>query len=257
MTSRWSIDQSMSLVTGATGALGRAVATELLSLHSDVILVARSADSLDAMCEELREQFPQQDIVGIAIDINDPEQRQDIFDLLEDRARGLNVLVNNATGNLIKSATDYTEDEWRDVVEVNVYAAFELARYAHPFLAQHPASSIVNITSIAGMKPVAMGAAYSMGHAALMQMSRNLACEWAEDGIRVNSVATGFVRTKRSSELLADPDFLDDVLVRTPMGRIGEADEVAAAVAFLCLPASSYITGQCLVVDGGFTALGL
>jgi Tropinone reductase 1 len=87
-------------------------------------------------------------------------------------------------------------------------------------------------------------------------MTRNLACEWAEDGIRVNSVAPWYIRTRRTSGPLSDPDYYDEVIARTPMRRIGEPEEVAAAVGFLCLPASSYITGECIAVDGGFLRYG-
>ena len=89
-----------------------------------------------------------------------------------------------------------------------------------------------------------------------MQLTRNLACEWAADGIRVNSVAPWYIRTQRTEGPLADLDYLDEVLARTPLERIGEPEEVAAAVAFLCMPAASYITGECIAVDGGFLRNG-
>jgi Tropinone reductase 1 len=95
-----------------------------------------------------------------------------------------------------------------------------------------------------------------MSKAAMHQMTRNLAVEWAEDGVRVNAVAPWYIRTRRTHGKLADPDYLDEVLLRTPLGRIGEPEEVAAAVAFLCLPASGYITGECIAVDGGFLRYG-
>src|SRR3546814_1466331 len=96
-----------------------------------------------------------------------------------------------------------------------------------------------------------------MTKAAMHQMTRNLAVEWAEDGVRVNAVAPWYIRTRRTSEKLSDPAYLDELLLRTPMGRVGEPEEVAAAVAFLCLPAAAYITGECVAVDGGFLRLGL
>jgi Tropinone reductase 1 len=95
-----------------------------------------------------------------------------------------------------------------------------------------------------------------MTKAALGQLTKNLACEWAEDGIRVNAVAPWYIRTQRTEGVLADPDYLDEVLQRTPLARIGEPEEVAAAVAFLCLPAASYITGEIVAVDGGFLKYG-
>jgi Tropinone reductase 1 len=95
-----------------------------------------------------------------------------------------------------------------------------------------------------------------MAKAALHQLTRNLSCEWAEDGIRVNAVAPWYIRTQRTEPVLADPEYLEEVLERTPMRRIGEPAEVAAAIAFLCLPAASYVTGECIAVDGGFLRYG-
>ena len=110
--------------------------------------------------------------------------------------------------------------------------------------------------SVSGLTHVRTGAPYGMTKAALHQLTKNLACEWAEDGVRVNAVAPWYIRTRRTSTSLADPDYLDEVIDRTPMGRIGEPEEVASAVAFLCLPASSYVTGECIAVDGGFLRYG-
>ena len=189
-------------------------------------------------------------------DVVDEEQRGEILDWVEDQGEGLNILVNNAGGNVPRAATEYGEDEWREIFEVNVFSAFELTRLAHPLLTRHASSSVVNVGSVSGITHVRTGAVYGMSKAALHQMTRNLAAEWAEDGVRVNAVAPWYIRTRRTSGPLADPDYLDEVLLRTPMGRIGEPEEVAAAVAFLCLPAAGYITGECIAVDGGFLRYG-
>ena len=142
------------------------------------------------------------------------------------------------------------------LVEINLLGAFEMCRLAHPHLAEHGGAAIVNVGSVSGLTAVRTGAPYGMTKAALHQLTRNLACEWAEDGIRVNAVAPWYIRTRRTEEPLADPDYLEEVLERTPMRRIGEVEEVAAAVAFLCLPAASYVTGECIAVDGGFLRYG-
>jgi len=164
--------------------------------------------------------------------------------------------VNNVGANVRRKTLDYSEDELRMLIETNVVSAFELCRLAHPHLSEHANAAIVNIGSVSGMTHVRTGSPYGLTKAALTQLTRNLACEWAADGIRVNAVAPWYIRTQRTEDALADPDYLDEVLARTPLQRIGEAEEVAAAVTFLCMPAAAYITGECLAVDGGFLKYG-
>jgi len=253
---RWRLDGQVALVTGASAGIGRAIAGELLGFGADVLIVARDADLLDATAGELAEEHPDREVRHFVADVSDGEQRREIFDWLEDLRVGLNILVNNAGHNIRKATMDYADDEWRAIFETNIFSAIELSRFAYPLLRQHAASSIVNIGSVSGAIHVRTGAPYGSSKAALHQLSRNLACEWAEDGIRVNSVAPWYIRTRRTSDALANPEYFDEVIARTPMGRIGEPEEVAAAVAFLCLPAASYITGECIAVDGGFLRYG-
>ena len=253
---RWRLDGQLALVTGGSAGIGFAIARELLGFGADVLIVARDAAALDRARDDLAEEFPDGDINALVADVADDEQRREVLDWIEDRGDGLNILVNNAGGNRRKAAVDYTEGEWREIFEVNLFSAFELTRYAYPLLTKHAASSVVNVGSVSGLTHVRTGAAYGMAKAALHQLTKNLAVEWAEDGVRVNAVAPWYIRTRRTSESLADPDYLDEVLLRTPMGRVGEPEEVAAAVAFLCLPAAGYITGECIAVDGGFLRYG-
>ncbi len=253
---RWRLEGQVALVTGASVGIGRAIAAELLGLGADVLLVARDAVQLEATRTELEEEFPDAQVRAFAADVADAEQRREIFDWVEDLGDGLQILVNNAGSNARMPAMDYADAQWREIFETNVFAAFELSRFAFPLLSQHAASSIVNVGSVSGLEHVRTGAPYGMSKAALHQMTKNLACEWAEDGVRVNAVAPWYIRTRRTSTALADADYLDEVIARTPMGRVGEPEEVAAAVAFLCLPASSYVTGECIAVDGGFLRYG-
>ncbi|MDQ3040657.1 MAG: SDR family oxidoreductase [Pseudomonadota bacterium] len=254
---RWNLEGQRALVTGASTGIGFAICRELLGLGAQVFMVARDADALEAARAELEDEFPgpEDAVLAFSADVSDDEQRIEILDWVADQG-GLHLLINNAGGNVTRPALDYGEDQWRGIFETNLFGAFELCRGAYPMLVKHPVSGIVNIGSVSGITHVRSGAPYGMAKAALQQMTRNLAVEWAEDGVRVNAVAPWYIRTRRTSGKLSDPDYLDEVLLRTPMGRIGEPEEVAAAVAFLCMPASSYITGECIAVDGGFLRYG-
>jgi Tropinone reductase 1 len=255
-TNRWRLDGQVALVTGASVGIGRAIAVELLELGADVLIVARDPTPLEATVAELSEDYPDAEVRHFVADVSDGEQRREIFDWIEDLRIGLHILVNNAGHNARKAMMDYAEQEWREIFETNIFSAIELSRFAYPLLRQHAASSIVNVGSVSGLTHVRTGAPYGSSKAALHQLTRNLACEWASDGIRVNAVAPWYIRTRRTSDALAQPEYFDEVIARTPMGRIGEPEEVAAAVAFLCMPASSYITGECIAVDGGFLRYG-
>lgn len=236
-THRWRLDGQTALITGASAGIGLAIARELLGFGADLLMVARDADALAQARDELADEFPERELHGLAADVSDDEERRAILDWVEDHADGLHLLINNAGGNITRAAIDYTEDQWRGIFETNVFSAFELSRYAHPLLTQHAASAIVNVGSVSGITHVRSGAPYGMTKAALQQMTRNLAVEWAEDGIRVNAVAPWYIRTRRTSGPLSDPDYYEQVIERTPMRRIGEPEEVAAAVGFCaCQP---------------------
>lgn len=252
----WQLQGHTALVTGASKGIGYATARELAGLGADLLLVARDEDYLEQVRTELADDFPGVGVLAFAADVSEPEDRLAVFDWVADLEVPLSLLVNNAGGNRPMPTVDYAEDDYRAIFEQNLFSAFEMCRLAHPHLAQHGNAAIVNVGSVSGITHVRTGSPYGMTKAALHQLTRNLAVEWAVDGIRVNAVAPWYIRTQRTDGPLADPDYLEEVLDHTPLRRIGEPEEVAAAIAFLCLPAASYITGQVLAVDGGFVSYG-
>jgi len=256
MHKRWRLDGQTALITGASAGIGLAAARELAALGADVLMVARDEALLAASAADISDEIDGALVRHFAADVSDPEQRQEIFDWISDLDAPLSILVNNAGMNVKKATLDIDADDFAQVLDTNVQAAVALSQLAHTFLKQHGSASIVNVGSVSGLTHVRTGPLYGLSKAALHQMSKNLACEWASDGIRVNSVAPWYIRTRRTSNALGNPEYFEEVLARTPMKRIGEPEEVAAAIAFLCLPAASYITGECIAVDGGFLRYG-
>lgn len=251
---RWNLVGKTALVTGATRGIGRAVAGELLKLGARVVFTARNGQ--EVVERESAWTRAGGSALGVTGDVADADDRAHLVALVEDLSGGLDILVNNVGTNIRRPAADYSAEEFATVFAVNLDTAFELSRLCLDAMSGRDAA-IVNVASVAGLTHLCTGAPYAMTKAAMIQMTRNLAVEWAPRGIRVNAVAPWYIDTPLAREVLADPEYRQAVLDRTPMGRIGEPEEVAAAVAFLCLPAAAYITGQCLVVDGGFSVCGL
>ncbi|XP_019056538.1 PREDICTED: tropinone reductase homolog At2g29330-like [Tarenaya hassleriana] len=164
--------------------------------------------------------------------------------------------INNVGTNIVKPTVEYTAEDFSFLMATNFESAYNLCQMAHPLLKASGYGSIVFMSSAAGIQSSNVGSIYSATKGALNQLARNLACEWACDSIRANAVAPNAITTPLAQHLLEDKNFMEALKSRTPLGRAGKPEEVAALVTFLCLPAASYITGQTICIDGGLTVNG-
>lgn len=255
MDNRWSLKGKCALVTGGTRGIGQAIVTEFCRLGAAVFVFARNQPSL--LKEIQNWQAAGYDVTGITGDLTRSDNNfTELVAAIEKRWGKLDILVNNVGTNIRKQLADYSVTEYEEVMQVNLAAAFHLCRALHPLLKKSTQANIINVASISGLIDDASGAPYGMSKAAMIQMSKHLAVEFARDNIRANSIAPWYIETELVQETLAAPEKLRRIVARTPMRRVGKPEEVAALAAFLCMSAASYITGQCIAVDGGFLANG-
>lgn len=245
MTDAWSLRGRLVLVTGGSRGIGRAIVDECVALGAEVLAVARDAAAVSG-----------DRVSGIAADVTTPEGRDRIVAAVRERG-ALHVLVHNAGTNVRGPLVSYDDATIARLIDLNLTSPLLLSRDLHPYLRAAGGASVIHIGSVAGHVALPTGVAYGAAKAGLAQATRTLALEWARDAIRVNLVAPWYTRTPLVEPVLSKPEALAAIVARTPMGRIAEPREVATAVAFLAMPAASYVTGQSLAVDGGMTIQGL
>ncbi|GAB3798613.1 SDR family oxidoreductase [Spirosoma humi] len=256
--SLWSLSGQRALVTGGTKGIGEAIVRQFLDLGASVFIVARDNTLLQQQLTDYRQQGHIVD--GMAADVSQPGVATQVIDAVKAIWGSLDILVNNAGTNVRKPTSEYSPAEYDHVLNTNLRSAYELTQAAYSLLKEsakggHPAGGkVVMVSSVSGLAHTSSGSLYGMTKAAMLQLTRNLAVEWAPDGIRVNAVAPWYIKTPLATPVLANPEKLAGILKRTPMNRVGEPEEVASVVSFLCMPASGYVTGQTISVDGGLMA---
>ena len=243
------LDGKVVIVTGASSGLGVSFAQAFAQAGADLVLGARRVEMMTSTAA-LVEQAGRR-VYTRKTDVVDPEQCQQLVDAALAEFGRVDVLINNAGVGTAVPATRETPEEFRRVVEVNLNGSYWMAQACGRVM--QPGSSIINISSVLGLTTAGLPqAAYSSSKAAVVGLTRDLAQQWSgRKGIRVNALAPGFFASEMTDEL--KPGYLDELMPRIIMGRLGVAAELAATAVWLASPAGGYVTGQTIVVDGGLT----
>ncbi|XP_015873980.3 tropinone reductase homolog At2g29260, chloroplastic isoform X1 [Ziziphus jujuba] len=252
---RWSLSGMTALVTGGTRGIGRAIVEELLGLGATVHTCCRNAGELEDCLQDLKGLgFG---VSGSVCDVAKRSQREELMETVSSSFDGkLNILINNVGINIRKPTVEFTAEEFSTLVATNFESVFHLCQLAYPLLKASGVGSIVFMSSVSSFVSLNSMSVQGGTKGAINQLTRNLACEWAKDNIRSNSVAPWYIKTSMVEQVLSNQEYVEEVYSRTPLRRLGDPTEVSSLVAFLCLPAASYITGQIICVDGGMTVNG-
>ena len=244
-----------ALVTGGNGGIGLGMAKGLARAGASIAVAGRDAKKNSAALAELKalgvEAF------SLKIDLRDEEACRAMVDEAAQKLGRLDILVNNAGMNVRKAPQDLTLEDWKQVMDTNLTGAFVASQAAYPHLKRSGAGKIVNIGSMMSIFGAAYLAPYAASKGAIVQLTKALACAWAKDNIQVNAVLPGWIDTaltRRARKELSDLN--ERVLSRTPAGRWGEPADLAGIAVFLSAPASDFITGAAIPVDGGYSSQG-
>jgi NAD(P)-dependent dehydrogenase (short-subunit alcohol dehydrogenase family) len=251
------LDGKVALVTGGSKGIGRAVALALADGGADVALAARGPEALDKTAREVEERGRR--ALGIPTDVTDADQVASLVERTVGELGALDVLVNNAGAAPFFSTVESIRlDGFEKYFRVNFLGALLCTRAAAPHLLKRgERASVINVASVAAFVASPGLAYYSTAKAALVNLTRTVAREWAGFGVRVNAIAPGWIETELNEGAREDPSFYDTIKARIPMGRWGRAEEVAAVARFLASDAASFMTGSVVVVDGGQTVNNL
>lgn len=258
MSPLFSLDGQVAVVTGASRGIGRAIALRMAEAGARVVVSSRKAAACQLVVDEITAACGPGRAIAVAASLSDKDALAALVARTLEEWGRIDTLVCNAAANPWYGPMAGISDEaLRKVLESNVIANHWLIGMVAPQMRSRRCGSIILISSIGGLQGSPVIGAYNISKAADMQMARNLAVEFGVDNLRVNCIAPGLIRTDFSRALWDDPAARDTYERRTPLGRIGEPDEIAGTAVFLAAPASSFITGQVIVADGGVTVSGI
>jgi hypothetical protein len=244
----------VAIITGSSRGIGRAIAEAMADQGAKVVISSRKAEACQEAAQAINDEHGAGTAIVVPANISSKDDLQNLADETKRQLGKVDILVCNAASNpYYGPMAGIADDQFRKILENNVIANHWLIQMVAPEMLERKDGSIIIVSSIGGMTGSTMIGAYNVSKAADFQLARNLAAEFGPSGVRVNCIAPGLIRTDFARALWENPDTLKAVTRGTPMRRIGEPHEIAGAAVYLASPASTFMTGQTIVVDGGST----
>jgi len=255
LNSFFGLEGKVALVTGAGRGLGRAMAMALAQAGSDLALVSRTGEELKKVSEEIISLDPKRKALSFPADLALSDEIPKLVETVLAEFGRIDILINNAGRNIRGPAEDVTSQGWDTVVDLNLKSTFIMAQAVGRVMIRRGYGKIINTASLTSFIGLPDMVAYCASRGGVAQMTKALAVEWAQYGVRVNAIAPGYFLTDLTRPLFEDPKRKEWILSKIPMGRTGNAEKDLSGVAvFLASPASDYITGQIIIADGGWMA---
>ena len=249
--SDFSLENKVALITGGTSGLGKMMALALAKAGA-FVWIASSRDNADETLQEIKQQGSNGSFVQVDVTSSDALEKT-VSHILEQSSR-IDILINAAGINPRTSAEELTLSDWQKTIDINLTAPFYLSQLVADTMRENNWGRIINIASLQSLRAFDNSIPYGASKGGVMQLTRALAQAYSKDGILVNAIAPGFFRTNLTESLFQNPDKLKELANKTMMGRNGEEKDIFGISVFLCSDANSYVTGQTVFLDGGFSA---
>lgn len=249
------LNDRCAVVIGGTSGIGRAIAHGLAEAGADVVCTSRRQEQVDAAAAEI-EAFGRR-CLRLTSDVDDRESMKDLLEACVTEFGKVDILVNSAGRTKRMPTLEFAEEDWEAIMDTNLTGTLRSCQIFGRHMLERGYGRIINIASLSSFVALFEVAAYSASKAAVASLTKSLAVEWAKSGVNVNAIAPGVFKTALNQKLLDETPRGQEFLSRTPMGRFGQVEELAGAAVFLASEAASFVTGEVLVVDGGFLASGV
>jgi NAD(P)-dependent dehydrogenase (short-subunit alcohol dehydrogenase family) len=252
------VDNQVAVIIGGAGGIGEALGTGLAAYGAKVVIADVSQERAEEVAADIRAKYKTSDAVAMKFDISDEKSVADLRDRVVSVFGTVDILVNSHGVNVKKAATEFPVNDWDFMFNINVRGTMLTCREFGKVMIERKKGKVINLSSVRGVRATFWGGneGYAATKAAIDMITRSLASEWAPYKINVNAIGPSTVATKFSEKTLQDPERLKRFLASCPLGRVGQPSDLVGVCVFLASPASDFITGQIIYLDGGLTAIG-